>query len=335
MKRKKIGLALGSGSARGLAHIGVIKVLEQEGIPIDVVAGTSIGALIGALYAAGLTPSQMEEIATKIDWKTIGHLLFSPVVPGSGLIDGKKIADFIGEMILMEDIEDLKIPYGAVATDLSTGDEVIITKGKVIDAVQASISIPGVFAPYVYNDKVLIDGGIVNPVPVNVVRKLGADIVIAVYLVPNLKKGITFFSLKKGEKKTIEGNRALKHYAIIERINKRVKELLDKGWSISSKILALFKGVNGVRFLSHPEILSIIGQSISIMGHELATTRMKNDKADIVIEPTLSDIALFDFHRAKEAIAEGERATSIVIEEIKKKIRKTSFVYKLTHFLYK
>ena len=176
--RPKIGLALGSGSARGLAHIGVTRALKDAGIHVDYVAGTSIGAAIGAVYASGKLDS-LQDAYLAMDWKKIAYF-FDVVFPKSGIIDGKKVADFMRDYVHSENIEDLPLPFKAVATELNSGEEVVLETGDVIEAVRASISVPGMFTPVRRDGRVLVDGGLVNPVPVNVARAMGADIVIAV-----------------------------------------------------------------------------------------------------------------------------------------------------------
>ncbi len=180
-KRPKIGLALGSGGARGLAHIGVIKVLEENNIPIDFIAGSSIGAMAGGLYAAGLTMKKIEEIALSTDWRRVFSVLSDPSLK-KGLIGGKKLKTFIESYIDGKKFEDCKIPFVAVATDLKTGEIVILDKGKIAQAVRASISIPLIFKPIEINGRTLADGGLSAPVPVEIARNMGADIVIAVNL---------------------------------------------------------------------------------------------------------------------------------------------------------
>ena len=176
----KIGLALGSGGARGLAHIGVIKVLEKNNIPIDFIAGSSIGAMVGGFYAAGLDISKIEEIALETNWRR----LFSLVDPHlkQGLIGGEKVKVFIDDHIKGKRIEDCEIPFIAVATDLKTGDVAILNRGPLAEAIRASVSIPLVFRPAEIDGKMLADGGLSAPVPVEIVRQMGADIVIAVNL---------------------------------------------------------------------------------------------------------------------------------------------------------
>ncbi len=203
----KIGLALGAGGARGFAHIGVLKVLEREEIIIDYIAGTSVGSLIGALYALGFDILEIENILLKEDFTqyltfknitfelkqhqnenvlgfsiNIPKLILNPGLP-QGLISTTGIRDKFDQISKWAHFEyDLKIPFKAVATDLITGEKIIMDKGKVSNAVAASISIPGVFSPFEFEDKILVDGGLKDPVPVDIVRQMGADIVIAINL---------------------------------------------------------------------------------------------------------------------------------------------------------
>ena len=181
LKRSKIGLALGSGGSRGLAHIGVIKVLEENNIPIDFIAGSSIGAMIGGFYAAGLDIKEIEEIALSINWRRIFSILFDPHLK-QGLIGGEKLKTFIKNYINGKKFEDCKIPFAAVATDLKTGEIVILNKGEMAQAIRASISIPLIFKSAKIESRMLADGGLSAPVPAEIARGMGADIVIAVNL---------------------------------------------------------------------------------------------------------------------------------------------------------
>lgn len=178
--RPKIGLALGSGGSRGLAHIGVLQVLEENGIAIDYIAGASIGALLGGFYANGMTSKEIEDMASLTNWRT----LFSLVDPhlGLGLLGGEKVKSFIESYVDGNSIEKTKIPFAAVATNIQTGEPVVFHKGKLAEAIRASISIPLVFKPTEVDGALLADGGLSMPVPVQVVREMGADIVIAVNL---------------------------------------------------------------------------------------------------------------------------------------------------------
>ncbi|HNP75425.1 MAG TPA: patatin-like phospholipase family protein [bacterium] len=181
LKRPKIGLALGSGGSRGLAHIGVIKALEENNIPIDFVAGSSIGTMVGGFYAAGLSIKEIEKIALSTTWRRVFSVLFDPHLK-QGLIGGEKLKTFIEDYINGKKFEDCKIPFVAVATDLKTGEVVVLNKGEMAQAIRASVSIPLVFKPVKINGRILADGGLSAPVPVEIARNMGADIVIAVNL---------------------------------------------------------------------------------------------------------------------------------------------------------
>ncbi|MCK4554257.1 patatin-like phospholipase family protein [Candidatus Parcubacteria bacterium] len=180
IKQPKIGLALGSGGPKGLAHIGVIKVLKENNIPIDFIAGSSIGAMIGGFYAATKDVKQMEKIALGAGWR----LILSLIDPSlrQGLVGGEKVKNFIESHINKIHFQDLKIPLSAVATDLKSGEAIVINKGEVASAIRASISFPLVFKPIEQENKLLADGGLSLPVPVDIVKKMGAELIIAVNL---------------------------------------------------------------------------------------------------------------------------------------------------------
>lgn len=178
--RKKIGLALGSGGARGLAHIGVLKVFEENNIPIDFIAGSSIGALVGGLYVSGLDSEKLEEIAIKNDWKKIFSLIDPKI--RQGFVGGEKIEAFIEKLLDGKSFEDCAIKFQTVATDLNNGEIVVFDKGKLSTAIRASISVPLAFKPVKVNDRFLVDGGLSVSVPSDIVRNMGADIVVAVNL---------------------------------------------------------------------------------------------------------------------------------------------------------
>ena len=180
-RRPNVGLALGSGAALGLAHIGVLKALKKAEIPIDMIAGTSMGALIGACFAKEGEISLVEEIALKTDLKQLIRLLdikFASLK--KGFIYGRRIEELLYFLIGDVAFDELKIPLAAITTDINTGQEMVIREGSVIDAVRASISIPAIFVPVKVKDKFLVDGGLVDPVPTNVLRDMGAKFIIAV-----------------------------------------------------------------------------------------------------------------------------------------------------------
>jgi NTE family protein len=182
-KKKKVGLVLGGGYARGLAHIGVLEVLEREGIPIDFISGTSIGALIGALYAREKDASLIRKQAAQLDWIGMTSLV-DLTLPKSGFIGGKRITNLLRRFIGDIQFKDLDIPFACVATDIISGEEVVLNEGPVLEAVRASISIPVIFRVARTKGRYLVDGGLVNQVPVNVAKKMGADFIIAVDITP-------------------------------------------------------------------------------------------------------------------------------------------------------
>jgi len=178
-KKTKVGLALGGGAAKGLAHIGVLDVLEKENVPIDMIAGTSAGALIGALSACGRSAKEMEGIVRRWDWKQRAQMI-DLSLPKSGFIVGRKVTDFLKSVIGDASFSDLKKPFACVATDIITGEEIVIDQGSVLEAVRASISLPVIFTVVKKKGRYLVDGGLVDPVPVDILKKMGTDFIIAV-----------------------------------------------------------------------------------------------------------------------------------------------------------
>ncbi len=184
MPKRKIGLALGGGAARGLAHIGVLEVLEKEGIPIDMIAGTSAGAAIGALYAEGKDATRIKDLALDMGWRRLAPLV-DLALPKTGFIGGRKIKKLLQSIIGDIEFRDLRIPLACVATDIMTGEEVVINQGSVLEGVRASISIPVIFTVAKRKGRYLVDGGLVTPVPVSVLKRMGADFIIAVNVMPD------------------------------------------------------------------------------------------------------------------------------------------------------
>lgn len=192
-RQPKIALVLGGGSAKGFAHIGVIRTLEQEKIPIHMIIGTSVGSLIGGLYAANPDSFQLEWLAFKIDRGDI--LDFSIVYSKLGPVQGTKLEGFIEHNVKVKKVEDTKIPFTPVATDLSTGETILMEKGSLAKAIRASSSIPGIFVPVTFDNRTLVDGGVTNNVPCDIARTKGADIVIAVNLQRDVKNQMAADSL--------------------------------------------------------------------------------------------------------------------------------------------
>jgi len=308
--RRKIGLALGSGAARGLSHIGVLKVIAETGVGIDAVAGTSIGAFIGALYAAGVPLPQMEEVARNVDWKQLAKLL-DPALPTSSLIDGKKVARFMAELLPVRTFEELQIPLAVVATDIETGEMLVIKKGNLLPALQAAISFPGIFPPVRFGDRFLVDGGLCNPVPVDVVRELGADLVIGVCAIPEVQKVPAEAFLPPEAKE--EGRRPLFDLFNASRVEKILREVLRRTGNGGSA-----EASTAPRDRRPPGILRVCAQSVVIMENEINQLRLEQNDIDLLIRPDLKGIALLDFYRAEEAIRAGEIAASRVADRIRR-----------------
>jgi NTE family protein len=250
----KIGLALGGGAAKGFAHIGVIKMLEASGIHPDVVAGTSAGSVVGALYASGMDAFALQQTAFGLDEAKIRDVrLFS-----GGLVQGQALQDYVNQLLHKQPIEQLKMPFAAVATELESGTRTVFVRGNTGRAVRASSSIPGVFEPVEIHGKHYVDGGVVSPIPVDAARQLGADFVIAV------------------------------------------------------DISAAPDG-------SNPQgMMNIVGQSIDIMGRQLAA--QESARADVVIRPDLRGIGRTDFEQKNQAILQGEKAALAAIPAIRAKL---------------
>jgi NTE family protein len=298
----RIGLALGSGSARGWSHIGVIRALNEAGIRVDYVAGTSIGALVGAVYAAGQV-DKLEAWALQLEWKQI--LSFMDVVlPKSGLIDGRKIADLVRQRVHAKNIEDLPIPFGAIATDLRTGHEVVLRKGDIVEAVRASISLPGILTPVEKDHAFLIDGGLVNPLPVNTARSMGADFVIAVDLNSDIvPKKRTRHSPPTGIR---SGLSRIRHGLGVESAHPLALSLRERIASLDLSVVMQIK--TWLEPDLSPDIFEVMSTSIRIMQSQITRSNLKANPPDLLIQPNLGHINLMEFHRTEEAIAEGYRA---------------------------
>jgi len=209
--RRKVGLALSSGAARGLAHVGVLDVLERKGIPIDMIAGTSIGAIIGAFYAAGKGIGEITGAVTGLSLRKMMSLA-DFTIPTNGFIKGKKINGWLKSIIGEIDFSDLKIPFTCLATDISSGKAVVIKQGPVVAAVRASASIPIIFTPARWQGRYLFDGGLVEPIPVRALREMGADIIIAVNVVPYM--GVR----KKADAEDLETQKAPNVFSVLIRM---------------------------------------------------------------------------------------------------------------------
>jgi NTE family protein len=285
--RARVGLALGSGSARGWAHIGVIRALEKAGVRPDLLCGTSIGALVGAAYAAG-DLDRLESWATGLG---IGDVVgFVDVSLSGGLLKGDRLMEFFRLHFADRPIEELGVPFAAVATSLHTGAEVWLRRGSTLDAVRASIALPGLFAPVRWEGALLVDGGLVNPVPVSLARALGADIVIAVDLGSDIL-GRRFRASSAPE-------------APAGPIGGWMHKLHEN--------LSALAPVKSSDEAAMPSVFDVLTSCMDIVQVRIARSRMAGEPPDVVVAPRLAHLRLLDFHRATEAIEEGQRAVERV-----------------------
>ncbi len=281
MRRKpRIGLALGAGSARGWAHIGAIRALEERGIKPDLVCGTSIGALVGAAYAAG-DLDRLEQWVGGLAWTTVVRLM--DLTWRGGLIRGQRLFTLFRTMFEERNIDDLPIPFGAVATELYSGRELWLRHGNLMDAVRASCAMPGLFTPVVRDNVLVVDGGLVNPVPVSMCRALGAELVIAI----DLSWGKLGAYRERGR-------------AVAPREVPGWLARLRPGWAEKKGAVEETPAI--------PSIFEVFATSLDVVEIRVARSRLSGDPADVLITPLLPDFATMDYHRAKEAIEEGRIA---------------------------
>lgn len=275
-----IGVALGSGSARGWAHIGILQELEAQGIRPQVVAGTSVGALVGGVYVAG----QLDAFADWVRKLTARDVLgFMDFTFSGGAMKGQRLFGFFEEHHANPPIETLEQKFVSVATEMKTGREVWITKGPVIAAARASCALPGVFAPVKHNGRWMLDGGLVNPVPVSACRAKGAEMVIAV----NLNAQLVSAHLSGTSRVEVEQH----------------AEVAARDRPLWQKLAAYLSSGNS----ENPTFFDVVSASVNILQDRLTRSRMAGDPPDITLLPMLDDYALMDFHRAEHAIEEGRR----------------------------
>jgi NTE family protein len=305
-KRPTIALALGSGSARGWAHIGVIRALQREQVPVDLVCGTSIGAVVGAALAADAMDT-LESWVRELDWT--GMLRFMDItLPRSGLIEGEKMILYIREHFSEVDIQDLPMPFTAVATELSSGRELWLRQGPLLDAIRASISMPGIFTPTLWEGRWLVDGGLVDPVPVSACRAMGAEVVIAV----NLNTGIVGRHRRSRERKRAQKKR---QGDASGKLSASITTHLNHTWRLGRSFLHERFGLEQPG--RGPSLFEVLVTSIHIMQDGITRHRLAADPPDILIAPRLAEIGLLDFNRADEAIQAGEDALLVMLPLIR------------------
>jgi NTE family protein len=308
VRRPVIGLALGGGAARGLAHIGTIKTLVAHGIIPNVVVGTSIGAVVGGAYASGHL-DKVEEWARSLQPRNIfGYLDIR--LNGSGLIGGAKLAAELEATMGQSLIEDLPLKFATVATEVRTGHEIWLTHGRMVDAMRASYALPGIFSPVLIGDRWLVDGALVNPVPVSAARAMGAEIVIAANLSSDVfTHSTTIYS---------HGPSADVSVSVAPELVPEPappKRGLGKFFSAERTMKREFFGGGG-----RPGISTVMVDAFNIMQDRITRARLAGDPPDLLISPRVGQIGWFDFHRADDLIAHGARAAERAIDSIQEAI---------------
>jgi NTE family protein len=308
IRRPVIGLALGGGAARGLAHIGIVRTLIAHGIVPNVVVGTSIGAVVGGAYATGHLDT-LEAWARKLQPRNLlGYLDIR--LNGSGLIGGDKLAAQLEAAIGPTLIEDLQVKFATVATEVRTGHEIWLTHGRMVDAMRASYALPGIFSPVLVGDRWLVDGALVNPVPVSAARAFGAEIVIAANLSSDIfAHSTTIYSHGPSAEVTV----AVAPETMIEPATP--KRGFGRLFSAERTVKREFFGSAG-----RPGISSVMVDAFNIMQDRITRARLAGDPPDLLISPRVGEIGWFDFHRADDLIAHGTRAAERAIDSIQEAI---------------
>ncbi|MBL4790241.1 MAG: patatin-like phospholipase family protein [Kordiimonadaceae bacterium] len=296
-RKPKLGLALGAGVARGWSHIGVIRRLEEEGIPIDVIAGTSIGAVVGGGFASGKL-AEIEDWATSLGKKSFFRFL-DLKIGGSGLFGSDKLNELMKERFGNHMFSDLKIPFTAVACELKTGHEVWLREGNVSDAIRASFALPGIFEPRRVDGQWLVDGALVNPVPTSVCRAEGCDVIVAV----NLSEDIY-----GSERAKREGALETAEFGVYAE-SERAAAIASKSKSPRSRLFGHKKNA--------PSMFANLVASINIMQNRLSRSRLAGDPPDVTINPRCGHIGLMEFHRTAELVEVGRNAAELCLPQIK------------------
>ncbi len=277
MGNKKVGIALGSGGAKGISHIGVLEVLEKHNIEISEISGCSIGAIIGGAYAAGVSIEKMKEIAFSIDIEKMWEFLDFTNPTSGGIIKGNRIEKFLDRILPVKRFEDLKIPFKCVAIDMNSGKEVIFDKGDLIPAIRASISIPMLFKPYEYQGKLLADGGIVNPVPVNLLNESNYNIAVVVA-----------------------------EFKIIRSLSRKKKIVFDKIKKITNK---------NVNKMNKYGIFKILSSIVDTLEEGLLKFNLNRYKVDYILKPEVDDIPTLGFYDGYKSYKRGvESAEKFLFE---------------------
>ena len=305
MTRARIGLALGGGGARGWAHIGVLDALKDAGIEPDIVCGTSMGSLVGAGYVTGRL-SVLKDWACSLTSRGMVGLI-DLRLKGGGLIDGDEIVALLNRLGIATLIEQAAKPFAAVATSLITGREIWLRTGPIVEAVRASIGIPGIFSPVKHGDDWMLDGGLVNPVPVSVCRALGAEIIIAVNLGSNLV-GRRFQAADESK----EGATSV---PVRPELVARLLEQVPQTWrdqvaQIAPRLLP--------ETAMMPGYFEVLANSLNIMQDQISRARLAGEPPHVMLTPRMGQIGPFEFYRAAEAIAEGRASVQEALPHLRR-----------------
>ncbi|GLS46335.1 patatin-like phospholipase family protein [Methylobacterium brachythecii] len=312
----RIGLALGGGSARGWAHIGVIEALQDAGISPEVVAGCSIGAVVGGAYAAGKL-DKLKGFATSLTKRGVMGLADLKLT-GSGLIGGERLARRLVEELGGQRIEALPVAFACVATELGTGHEVWLTNGPLVESIRASYAIPGLFPPVSLDTRLLMDGTLVNPVPVRLARELGADVVICVNLAcdPRVRGSLVWHEAPPAGEEDLEGQ-------IEQAVEARSRWALLRGAGLRivgrrpARDGAIAKAVDKT---GAPGAARVMFDAFNITQDRISRARLASDPPDVMVSPRLAAMGLFEFHRAAEGIALGREAARAALPEIRRMV---------------
>lgn len=311
--RKTVGLVLGCGASRGWAHIGVIEALEEAGIPIDFIAGCSVGGYIGALYASGSLGS-LKKFLLRMDGQKI-FSYFDVVFPRSGFLNGsKRVRELFSMHTDALNFEDLDIPVVMVATDLDRGKKVVLKSGSIIEALRATMSYPGLFAPVRLNDRWLVDGGLIDPVPVGLARAMGAEIIIAVDLNSRI--------VSRGQKPPASSG-SDNHTKPLPSSSESVPNGRNE---LMRKMADFYEGVeNSLRYktkeflhldVAPPDIIETVMTSIGIMQERITRINLAVDQPDILLQPRLGDLKMMNFDQVEHSIKEGSISVHEKLEDI-------------------
>ena len=300
---KRIGLALGSGAARGAAHLGVLRALEEQGVRVEVVAGTSIGAIVGAAYACGHWKA-MAKAAVALSRSDVLPFLTDIRFRGGGLLDGGKVVRYLEQFMDRTPIEDLPVRYAAVATDLASGEAVVFTRGALMEAVRASMAIPGVFRPVVSGDRILVDGALADPVPVRIARELGADTVIAVDLNHDPMGSRARAARREEAADEVEvqarKQRRAERPAVVRFMRQRWDAAMEPFRREDDDPKA-------------PNLFAVLVDALRIMETRVGDAMLEAHPPDVLIRPDVAYLGSEEFHRGGEAERAGYDAARLAL----------------------